>query len=150
MRSDVEFSTASYVKQEQVHIKICCGKFFLKKKFNCTLFEEKHRNRMFMGRIFSIEITYDIYKYRALVSVFVLNDGRPFFHIQLIDSFLKEIFQVEHIRYRGTNGYQYCDLYNDDLSTVLIDRIAQAIEQKLSGRSALIRSLPGTRRQIKT
>ena len=123
--------------------------FFCKKFLTARCLKEA-QEYMFMGRIFSIEITYDIYKYRALVSVFVLNDGRPFFHIQLIDSFLKEIFQVEHIRYRGTNGYQYCDLYNDDLSTVLIDRIAQAIEQKLSGRSALIRSLPGTRRQIKT
>ena len=104
---------------------------------------------MFMGRIFSIEITYDINRHRALVSMFDFNDGQPFFHIQLIDSFLKAIFQVEHIRYRGNDGYQYCDLYNDDLSAVVINRIAQAIEQKLSGLPALIRSLPGTKQQIK-
>ena len=101
-----------------------------------------------MGRIFSIEINYNIYKHQALVSVFDLNDGRPFFHIQLIDSFLKEIFQVEHIRYKGSNGYQYCDLYNDNLSTVIINRIAQAIEQKMSGRPGLVISLP-VRRPIK-
>ena len=95
-----------------------------------------------MGKIFTIEIDYDVCKHRALVSVLEFKGG-PFFHIQLIDSFLKEVFQVEHIRYKGMDGYQYCDLYNDDLSAVLINRMALAIEQKLSGRTALIRSLFG-------
>ena len=95
-----------------------------------------------MGKIFTIEIDYDVDKYRALVSVLEFKGG-PFFHIQLIDNFLKEIFQVEHIRYKGMDGYQYCDVYNDDLSAVLINRMALAIEQKLSGRTGLIRSFFG-------
>src|SRR5215208_5766233 len=95
-----------------------------------------------MGKIFTIEINYETYKHFALVSVFEFTGG-PFFHIQLLDSFLKEIFQLEHIRYKGRDGYQYCDLYNDDLSTVLINRIANAIDRKLSDKPALIRSLYG-------
>ena len=94
-----------------------------------------------MGRIFTIEITSDINRHQALVSVFDCQDGRPFFHIELLDTFLKEAFQVGHIRFKGIDGYQYCDLYTDDLSEELIDRLVQAIDQKLSGRTALIRSL---------
>ena len=101
--------------------------------------QSKHKD---MGKIFTIEIDYYVYKHRALVSVLEFEGG-PFFHIQLMDSFLKETFQVEHIRYTGMDGYRYCDVYNDDLSAVLIKRIALAIEQKLSGRTALIRSLFG-------
>jgi hypothetical protein len=93
-----------------------------------------------MGKIFSIEIEYDIYKHLAVVSVLDFNEG-PFFHIQLVDPFLKEIFQLEHIRYKGIDGYRYCDLYNNDLSVVLLDRMVKAIEHKLSGKTAIIRYL---------
>ena len=96
-----------------------------------------------MGRIFSIEIAFGQYEHQVLVSVFDFQDGRPFFHLQLIDAFLKEIFQVEHIRYKGNDGYQYCELFNNELSAEVISRIAQAIDRKLSGRTALIRSLSG-------
>ena|SRR5215203_1202543 len=93
-----------------------------------------------MGKIFSIEIEYDVYKHLAVVSVLDYKD-KPFFHIQLIDPFLQEIFQVEHIRYRGIDGYQYSNLYNNDLSVELLNRIAKAIEQKLSPKTAILRSL---------
>ena len=93
-----------------------------------------------MSRIFSVEIEYAVYKHKALVSVCGLNQ-EPVFHIQFIDDFLKQIFGTEHIRYRGIDGYQYCDVYDDDLAGIIIDRIAKAIEQKLTGRTALIRKL---------
>ena len=93
-----------------------------------------------MGKIFSIEIEYALYKHKALVSVCDLSN-QPVFHVQFTDDFLKEIFQTEHLRYRGADGYQYCDLYDNDLAGVIIDRIASAIEQKLYGGTALIRKL---------
>jgi hypothetical protein len=58
-----------------------------------------------------------------------------------MDAFLKEIFQTEHLRYKGADGYLYCDVYQDDLAEVIIDRIVKAIEHKLSGKTALIRKL---------
>jgi len=93
-----------------------------------------------MSKIFTVEIEYAVYKHKALVSVCSLNQ-EPVFHVQFIDSFLREIFGTEHIRYKGVDGYQECDLYNDDLAEVIIDRIAKAIEQKLNGKTALIRRL---------
>ena len=93
-----------------------------------------------MGKIFSVEIEYAFYSYKALVSVFRRNH-EPVFHVQFIDNFLKEIFQTEHIRYKGVNGYQHCDVYNDDLAEVMISRIAKAIDLKLYGRTGLIRKL---------
>lgn len=73
-----------------------------------------------------------------LWSVFGLNH-EPFFHVQLLDKFLKEIFQTEHIRYKGTDGYHECDFYEYDLASVLLERIANAIERKLDERPAIIR-----------
>ena len=93
-----------------------------------------------MGKIFTIKIVNDLYDHQALVSVLYFQGG-PFFHIQLIDPLSKEIFQLEHIRYKGMNGYKFCDVYNNDLSEKLIGRIANAIEQKLTGKTAIIRSL---------
>ena len=93
-----------------------------------------------MGKIFTIKVEHDFFNGQALVSVLYFHGG-PFFHIQLIDPFLKEIFQLEHIRYKGRDGYRHCDLYSNDLSGILIDKIAQAIDQKLSGKTAIIRSL---------
>lgn len=96
-----------------------------------------------MGKIFSVEVEYSIYKHKALVSVSSLQH-EPVFHVQFIDDFLQEIFGREHIRYRGSDGYQHCDVYNDDLAALLIDRLARAIEQKLYGKTALIRRLFST------
>jgi hypothetical protein len=93
-----------------------------------------------MSRIFSVEVEYSMYKHKALVSVSCVQQ-EPQYHIQLIDGFLKEIFGTEHIRYRGAEGYQYCDVYNDDLAATMIERLAEAIEQKLYGKTALIRRL---------
>ena len=93
-----------------------------------------------MGKIFSVEIEHSLYTYKALVSVSRKNN-EPVYHIQFIDSFLKEIFQTEHIRYEGINGYQFCDVYDDDLAEVIIDQIARAIDYKLNGRAALIKRL---------
>ena len=93
-----------------------------------------------MLKIFSVEVQYAVYKHKALVSVSSLQQ-EPIFHVQLIDDFLQEIFGTEHIRYRGTDGYQHCAVYNDDLAALLIDRLAKAIEQKLYGKTALIRRL---------
>ena len=94
-----------------------------------------------MGEIFKVEIEYSVYKHTALVSVCGLSD-EPIFHVQFLDKFLKETFQTEHIRYIGTDGYQYCDLYDeDDLAALIIDRIANAIERKLYGNTAIIRTL---------
>jgi hypothetical protein len=93
-----------------------------------------------MSKIFRVEIEYSVYKHTALVSVSSLNN-EPLFHVQFLDNFLKEIFRTEHIRYKGTDGYQECDLYEDDLAGIIIDRIANAIEQKLYGRTAVIRRL---------
>ena len=95
-----------------------------------------------MGEIFKIEIEYAVYKHTALVSVCGLNQ-EPIFHVQFLDNFLKEIFQTEHIRYKGADGYQHCGLYEDDLTVIIIDRIANAIDQKLYGRTAIIRRLFG-------
>ena len=97
--------------------------------------------KRFMGKIFTIEIEYALYTHKALVSVSCLQQ-EPVYHVQFIDNFLKEIFQTEHLRYRGSDGYQFCDEYNDDdLSGVIIDRIVRAIEQKLSGGTAIIKRL---------
>lgn len=93
-----------------------------------------------MGKIFSVEIEYALYTHKALVSVSRINN-EPVFHVQFVDSFLKEIFHTEHIRYEGINGYQFCDVYDDDLAEVIIDRIAKAIDQKLYGKTALIKRL---------
>jgi hypothetical protein len=93
-----------------------------------------------MGKIFSVEIEYALYTHKALVSVSRINN-EPVYHVQFIDSFLKEIFQTEHIRYEGVNGYQFCDLYDDDLAEVIIHQIATAIDHKLNGRTALIKRL---------
>jgi hypothetical protein len=93
-----------------------------------------------MSQIFKVEIEYAVCKHTALVSVCGLNH-EAFFHVQFLDNFLKEIFQTEHIRYQGTDGYQDCDLYQDDLAAVIIERIADAIERKLYGRTAVIRRL---------
>jgi hypothetical protein len=93
-----------------------------------------------MGKIFSVEIEYALYKHKALVSVSDLNQ-EPVYHVQLIDDFLQEIFQTEHIRYKGADGYLYCDLYDDDLAIVIFERIERAIQQKLVGGTALIRRL---------
>jgi hypothetical protein len=116
------------------------GKKLWSKFTYCTVFEDIKKELLTMGKIFSIEIEYDIYKHLAVVSVLDHEDNR-FFHIQLMDPFLKEIFQIEHIRYKGMDGYRYCDLYNNDLSVVLLDRMVNAIQQKLSGKTAIIRSL---------
>ena len=93
-----------------------------------------------MSKIFSVEIEYSVYKHTALVSVSGLNT-EPIFHVQFMDNFLKEIFQTEHIRYTGTEGYQDYDLYEDDLAAMIIDRIANAIQLKLYGRTAVIREI---------
>ena len=93
-----------------------------------------------MSQIFSVEIEYSVDKHKALVSVCSLNQ-EPVYHVQLMDNFLKEIFQTEHIRYKGNDGYQYCDLYEDDLAEIMIERIANAIQQKLYGNAAIIRRL---------
>jgi hypothetical protein len=93
-----------------------------------------------MSQIFSVEIEYSFYRHTALVSVCALNQ-EPVYHVQLMDDFLKEIFRTEHIRYRGNDGYQYCDLYEDDLAGIMIERIANAIQQKLNGNAAIIRRL---------
>ena len=93
-----------------------------------------------MGKIFSVEIKHALYTHKALVSVSRINN-EPVFHVQFMDSFLKEIFQTEHIRYEGANGYQFCDVYDDDLAEVIIDQIARAIDNKLNGRTALIKRL---------
>ncbi len=93
-----------------------------------------------MSQIFKIEIEYAVYKHTALVSVCGLNN-EPSFHVQFLDNFLKETFQTEHIRYKGTDGYQEWDFVGDDLAAVIIERIAEAIEQKLYGRTAVIRKL---------
>lgn len=93
-----------------------------------------------MGKIFSIEIEYALYTHKALVSVSRI-DNEPVFHVQFVDSFLKEIFQTEHIRYEGVYGYQFCDVYDDDLAEVIIDQIAKAIDQKLYGKTASIKRL---------
>ena len=93
-----------------------------------------------MSQIFSVEIEYSAYKHTALVSVCALNQ-EPVYHVQLMDNFLKEIFQTEHIRYQGNDGYQYCDLYEDELAEIMIERIANAIQQKLYGNAAIIRRL---------
>jgi hypothetical protein len=98
-----------------------------------------------MGEIFKVEIEYAVYKHTALVSVCGLHQ-EAIFHVQFLDNFLKETFHTEHIRYKGTDGYQYCDLYEDDLAALIIDRIANAIEQKLYGRTAIIRRLFGSPR----
>jgi hypothetical protein len=92
-----------------------------------------------MSQIFTVEIEYSIYKHRALVSVSSLQ-REPIFHVQFIDGFLRDLFGTEHIRYKGTNGYQY-HLYNDELADEMIGRIGKAIEQKLYGKTALIRRL---------
>ncbi len=93
-----------------------------------------------MGQIFSVEIEYALYTHKALVSVSSIN-RKPVFHVQFMDCFLKEIFQTEHIRYEGTNGYRFCDVYDDDLAEVIIDQIARAIDHKLYGKTALIKRL---------
>ena len=93
-----------------------------------------------MSKIFTVEIEHSIYKHKALVSVSSLQQ-EPIFHIQFIDGFLQELFGTEHIRYKGTNGYQYYNIYDDELAGVMIERIAKAIEQKLYGKTALIRRL---------
>ena len=93
-----------------------------------------------MGKIFSVEIEYALYTHKALVSVTRINN-EPVFHVQFVDSFLKEIFQTEHIRYEGTHGYQFCDVYDDDLAEVIIDQIVKAIDQKLYVKTALIKRL---------
>jgi hypothetical protein len=93
-----------------------------------------------MGKIFSVEIEYAVYKHTALVSVWDVNE-ESLFHIQFLDTFLQELFQTEHIRYKGIKGYQSCDVYEDDLGGIIIERIANAIEQKLYGGTALIRKL---------
>jgi hypothetical protein len=91
-----------------------------------------------MGKIFSIEIDYNVYKHHALVSVLDFEGG-PFFHIQLFDPFLMDTFQVEHIRYTGINGYRYGDWYDDAVSSSIMDRIARAIEKELSYESIPVR-----------
>ena len=93
-----------------------------------------------MGKIFSVEIEYGICKHKALVSVCYLNE-EPVFHVQLMDTFLREIFGQEHIRYRGLDGYHYCDIFEDELSMEIIDRIGTAIENKLANGKALIRAV---------
>jgi hypothetical protein len=93
-----------------------------------------------MSQIFSVEIEYSAYKHTALVSVCALNE-EPVYHVQLMDNFLKEIFQTEHIRYQGNDGYQYCDMYDDELAEIMIERIANAIQKKLYGDAAIIRRL---------
>jgi len=93
-----------------------------------------------MSQIFKVEIEYAVYKHTALVSVCDLNH-EPLFHVQFLDNFLKETFHTEHIRYKGNEGYQECELYEDDLAAFIIERIAEAIEQKLYGRTAIIRKL---------
>jgi len=93
-----------------------------------------------MGKIFSVEIEYSLYTHKALVSVSQINN-EPVYHVQFMDSFLKEIFQTEHIRYEGASGYQFCDFYDDDLAEAIIDQIAKAIDLKLNQRTALIKRL---------
>jgi hypothetical protein len=94
-----------------------------------------------MSKIFCVEVESSFLdRHKALVSVYTLQQ-EPIFHIQFIDDFLQEIFGTEHIRYKGADGYRYCDVYNDDQAVLLIERLAKAIEQKLYGRTALIRRL---------
>jgi hypothetical protein len=94
-----------------------------------------------MSKIFSVEVESSFLdKHKALVSVYTLQQ-EPIFHIQFMDDFLREIFGTEHIRYKGADGYQHCNVDNDDLAVLLIERLARAIEQKLYGRTALIRRL---------
>ena len=93
-----------------------------------------------MGEIFKVEIEYAVHKHSALVSVCGLSN-EPIFHVQFLDNFSKETFQTEHLRYMGTDGYQYCDLYEDDFAAVVIDKIASAIELKLHGQTTIIKRI---------
>jgi hypothetical protein len=93
-----------------------------------------------MGKIFRIEFQFVNVKHSALVSVST-SKTKPYYHIQLIDNYLKKIFSTEHIRYEGEQGYQALDQYRNPFTREMLHKMATAIDRTLTGQFAIIRWL---------
>jgi hypothetical protein len=77
-------------------------------------------------KIFSVEFKYINKMHRAIVSV-----ANGTYHIQVLDRLITTVFCVEHLKFRGDDGYQYLDQYKDPLAKNLLDRIISAVENEL-------------------
>lgn len=91
-----------------------------------------------MGKIFTIEFKSLNNRHNALVSVYGEN---PCIHVQFIDSYLKNIFSTEHIRYKGNSGFKKLPQYQHPSTKEIIEKIAVAIEKELYKNYATIKRL---------
>jgi|SRR6476646_7057419 hypothetical protein len=93
-----------------------------------------------MGRIFKLDFSFLNRKHRALISV-GNHPTEPYVHVQLIDSLFQNLFNTEHIRYKGLEGYKRLEIYKDPFLKKLIDTIANEVEKEIAGNYAKVKSL---------
>lgn len=79
-----------------------------------------------MSKIFSVEFKYINKMHKAIVSV-----ANGTYHIQVLDRLIKTVFNGEHLKFYGDDGYQTLWQYNDPLAKNLLDRIISAVEKEI-------------------
>jgi hypothetical protein len=77
-------------------------------------------------KIFSIEFKYINKMHKAIVSV-----ANGTYHIQVLDRLIKTVFNCEHLKFQGDDGYQSLNQYKDPLAKNLLDRIISAVEKEV-------------------
>lgn len=64
--------------------------------------------------------------HKAIVSV-----ANGTYHIQVLDRLIKTVFNCEHLKYKGEDGYLELNQYKDPLAKNLLDRIIVAVEKEI-------------------
>jgi hypothetical protein len=88
---------------------------------------------MKLALIKRIDFQFSNLMHSALVSISGTKD-EMFIHIQLINSFLRKIFGVEHIRFSNQNG----EIIISDAKHPFVRQVAQLIHSKLKEEIQLV------------
>jgi hypothetical protein len=94
-----------------------------------------------MARIINLEFHLFDKPQNALVSLGG-DEKHPFVHVELTDSFYQGFFGIQHVRYKGFDGYKALGFYKKDVFLRrLFDALAQELERELSRNYAKVRNL---------
>lgn len=81
---------------------------------------------MKLASIIKIDFAFSNLMHSALVSISG-NEDKMFIHVQLINSFIRKLFGVEHIRFYNCNG----EIQLKEARHVFVHQIAQLINSKI-------------------
>jgi hypothetical protein len=91
---------------------------------------------MKLASILKIEFTLSNLAHSALVSISGETDNR-FVHVQLINSFFKKVFGVEHIRFYKRNG----ELFLGETKYPFVKQIATLVSSKVDSELTALYSV---------